>query len=290
MSQDIILAIALPLTLFLIMFGMGANLTTANFKMVLQAPKSVVMGITSQMILLPVLAYFLLQLFDLPIEIFAGFIILALSPGGTTSNVFSYLAKGNLALSISLTAIVSLLTPFTIPLIAGWLLASQLDSVAAIQLPFGLTIVKLSVVTLLPVLLGMLMRNYRSEFCDNFERWLTRIPLFMLMMVIAGIIHQNWQQMPYFIAQTGIPSLILASLAISAGYFFARRFRLNKTDSRTIAIETSIQNGGTAILVTGTILQNPSMTIAPVMYGILMLIPIFFYLFWLKLTQKDQVA
>jgi len=290
MSQDLVLAIALPITLFLIMFGMGANLTLANFKAVLETPKSVAMGITSQMILLPVLAYFLLQLFDLPIEIFAGFIILALSPGGTTSNVFSYLAKGNLALSISLTAIVSLLTPFTIPLVAGWLLASQLDSVTVIKLPFGLTVVKLSVVTLLPVFLGMIMRNYRSEFCDDFEHWLTRIPLFMLMMVIAGIIHQNWQQMPYFIAQTGIPSLILASIAISTGYFFARSFRLSKTDSRTIAIETSIQNGGTAILVTGTILQNPSMTIAPVMYGILMLIPIFLYLFWLKLTQKESVA
>ncbi|MCP4272280.1 MAG: bile acid:sodium symporter family protein [Gammaproteobacteria bacterium] len=290
MSQGIVLAIALPFTLFLIMFGMGANLTIANFKTVLETPKSVAMGISSQMILLPVLAYFLLQLFDLPIEIFAGFIILALSPGGTTSNVFSYLAKGNLALSISLTAIVSLLTPFTIPLIAGWLLASQLDSVAAIKLPFGLTVVKLSVVTLLPVFLGMLMRNYRSEFCDNYKHWLTRIPLFMLLIVIAGIIHQNWQQMPYFIAQTGIPSLLLASIAISAGYFFARSFRLSKTDSRTIAIETSIQNGGTAILVTGTLLQNPSMTIAPVMYGILMLIPIFIYLFWLKLTQKESVA
>ncbi len=290
MSQDIVLAIALPFTLFLIMFGMGANLTTANFKTVLETPKSVVMGITSQMILLPVLAYFLLQLFDLPIEIFAGFIILALSPGGTTSNVFSYLAKGNLALSISLTAIVSLLTPFTIPLIAGWLLASQFDSIAAIKLPFGLTVVKLSVVTLLPVFLGMLMRNYRSEFCDNNKHWLTRIPLIMLLMVIAGIIHQNWQQMPYFIAQTGIPSLILASIAISAGYFLARSFRLNKADSRTIAIETSIQNGGTAILVTGTILQNPSMTIAPVMYGILMLIPIILYLFWLKVTQKEPAT
>ncbi len=289
MSQDLVLAIALPITLFLIMFGMGTNLTIANFKTVLETPKSVAMGITSQMILLPVLAYFLLQLFDLPIEIFAGFIILALSPGGTTSNVFSYLAKGNLALSISLTAIVSLITPFTIPLIAGWLLASQLNSVAAIKLPFGLTVVKLSVVTLLPVLLGMIMRNYRSGFCDNYKHWLTHIPLIMLLIVIAGIIHQNCQQLPYFLAQTGIPSLILACLAISTGYFFARSFRLNKTDSRTIAIETSIQNGGTAILVTGTILQNPSMTIAPVMYGILMLIPLFFYLSWLKFTHKEPV-
>ena len=87
--------------------------------------------------------------------------------------------------------------------------------------------------------------------------------------------------MPYFIGQTGLPALLLATLAIAAGYFFARSLKQNKTDARTIAIETSIQNGGTAILITGTILHNPAMTIAPVMYGILMLIPIFIYLLWL---------
>ena len=290
MNQDLVLAIALPFTLFLIMFSMGTNLTPANFKTLLQTPKSVLTGLTSQMILLPVLAYLLLIPFELPIELFAGFIILALSPGGTTSNVFSYLAKGNLALSISLTAIVSVLTPFTIPLIAGWLLASQLNATAAIQLPFGLTVVKLSVVTLVPVISGMVMRHYKSAFCDKHERLMTRIPLLMLLMVIVGIIHQNWQQMPYYITQTGIPALLLASLAITVGYFFARSFKLNKTDSRTIAIETSIQNGGTAILVTGTILQNPSMTIAPVMYGILMLIPMFIYLFWLKITSPVLIS
>jgi len=136
----------------------------------------------------------------------------------------------------------------------------------------------------------MLMRNYCSDFCDNYATWMTRIPLVMLLLVIVGIIHQNWQQMPYFIHQTGIPSLLLASLAITAGYFFARSLGLNKTDSRTIAIETSIQNGGTAILVTGTILQNPAMTIAPVMYGILMLIPICIYLLWLQMTDRNTGA
>jgi len=91
--------------------------------------------------------------------------------------------------------------------------------------------------------------------------------------------------MPYFIEQTGLPALLLASLALVAGYIFSRSMQRNKTDSRTIAIETSIQNGGTATLITGTILQNPAMTIAPVMYGIIMLIPIFIYLFWLQRSK-----
>lgn len=288
MNQDLILAIALPVTLFLIMFSMGSNLTVDNFKTLVQTPKSVLTGLASQMLLLPVLAYLILVPFELSAEIFAGFMILALSPGGTTSNVFSYLAKGNLALSISLTAIVSVLTPFTIPLIAGWILASQLGT--SIHLPFGITVLKLSVVTLLPVIFGMLLRNFKPAFCDRYEKVMTRVPLVMLLLVIAGIIKQNWQQMPYFINETGMPTLLLASLAITFGYFFARGFKLNKADSRTIAIETSIQNGGTAILVTGTILQNPTMTIAPVMYGVLMLIPMFIYLFFLKSSNQEPAS
>ncbi len=286
MNQDLILAIALPVTLFAIMFGMGCNLTLNNFKTVLQFPKTMLTGIVSQMLLLPILAFAVLYPLELPAEILVGFMILALSPGGTTSNIFSYLANGNLALSISLTAIVSIVTPFTIPLIAGWILSSQLDSSLNIQLPFLPTLAKLLVVTLIPVILGMLLRYFKPRFCNNYEFWLTRIPLIMLLLVIAGIIIQNWQKMPYFISQTGLPALLLATLALVVGYFFARTLKRNKQDSRTIAIETSIQNGGTAILVTGTILQNPTMTIAPVMYGILMLIPMFIYLFWLNYNNS----
>lgn len=281
MNQDLILAVALPVTLFCIMFSMGAGLTPGDFKKVAQNPGTIFAGITSQMLLLPALAFVLLYPLKLPAEIFAGFMILALSPGGTTSNMFSYLAGGNLALSISLTAVVSAVAPFTIPLIAGWILATQLGSSTNIQLPYLQTLTKLLVVTLIPVLLGMILRHFKQDFCHRHKLWMTRLPLMMLLLVIAGIIHQNWQNMPTFIAQTGLPALLLATLAIISGYFFARSLKQNETDARTIAIETSIQNGGTAILVTGTILQNPTMTIAPVMYGILMLIPIFIYLLWL---------
>ncbi|MBC8212719.1 MAG: bile acid:sodium symporter family protein [Gammaproteobacteria bacterium] len=286
MNQDFVLALALPVTLFCIMFGMGSSLTPANFKLLLQAPATVFSGIASQMLLLPLLAFALLYNFSLTPEIFIGFMILALSPGGTTSNMFAYLAGGNLALSISLTAIVSVLTPFSIPLVAGWILASQLGSATTIQLPFIQTLLKLGMVTLLPVLLGMLLRHFKKSFCIRHEYWLTRLPLVMLLLVIAGIIHQNWQNMPSFIEQTGFPALLLASLSLLAGYLFARSLKRNESDSRTIAIETSIQNGGTAILVTGTILHNPAMTIAPVMYGILMLIPVLIYLLLLKITRR----
>jgi bile acid:Na+ symporter, BASS family len=273
MNQDLVLNLALPVTLFCIMFSMGINLIPRDFSLLLQKPNTVLTGITSQMLLLPIVSFIILSPLQLPAEIFAGFIILSLSPGGTTSNMFSYLAGGNLALSITLTALVSIITPISIPLITSWLLAEQLEA-AKIQLPFMLTMIKLIVVTLIPVALGMLLRYLKADFCSRYSAHLTRIPMIMLLLVITGIIHQNWSNMPVYLQQTGLPALLLASAALIISYLFARSLKQYESDARTIAIETSIQNGGTAILVTGSILHNPAMTIAPVMYGILMLIPV----------------
>ncbi len=279
---SLILEVALPFTLFCIMFSMGTSLVPANFKPIVYNPVSMLVGLISQMLLLPSLAFILLSPLQLQPEIFVGFMILALSPGGTTSNLFSYLASGNVALSIALTAVISIVTPFTIPLLAGWILAGQLDSTASIQLPFLQTLVKLLAITVIPVVLGMLLRHFRKDFCIRHKILFTRIPLIMLLLVVSAFILQNWESMPLYLRQTGWASILLASLALCAGYYFARLMKRNRADARTIAIETSIQNGGTAILITGTILQNPAMTIAPVMYGILMLIPVFSYLIWLN--------
>ncbi|TGO03370.1 hypothetical protein PN36_07650 [Candidatus Thiomargarita nelsonii] len=281
MNQDLVLSYALPVTLFCIMFSMGTGLLINDFRRV--SPFAVLTGIVSQMLLLPALALIVLLPLQLPPEIVVGFMILAFSPGGTTSNMFSYLANANLALSITLTAVVSIITPITLPLFGGRVLAWQMGTEQDISLPFLLTFAKLVVVTVIPVALGMLLRYFRSEFCQRHEKLITHIPLFMLLFVIVGIIHKNWEQMPLFVEQSGFPALLLASLALVGGYILARSLKQSKQDSRTIGIETGIQNAGTAILVTGTILQNPTMTIVPVMYGILMLIPTFAYVLWIKI-------
>jgi BASS family bile acid:Na+ symporter len=135
----------------------------------------------------------------------------------------------------------------------------------------------------------MLLRKWNAGFCIRHERLLTRVPFFMLLAVIGGIVHQNWSNMPSFLAQTAIPALLLASAALILAYGYARLMGRAEVDSRTIAIETSIQNGGTAMLVTGTILDNPAMTVAPVMYGILMLLPLFAYLGLRRLRQPTAV-
>jgi BASS family bile acid:Na+ symporter len=265
---------------------MGTTLRPADFVLLLRRPAPVAVGLSSQLLLLPALALLILQPLPMSSEIYAGFIILALSPGGTTSNVFSYLAAGNVALSITLTALVSLIAPFSLPLAANWLLSGQELASGTFSLPVLPTVMRLLVITVLPVTLGMLLRRWRPEFCLRRERLMTRVPFLMLLAVIGGIIKQNWANMPDFLAQTGLPAVVLAAAALLAGFGYARVLQRTPTDARTIAIETSIQNGGTAMLVTGTILNNPAMTVAPVMYGILMLGPIFAYLGWRRLSAS----
>jgi BASS family bile acid:Na+ symporter len=288
-NQDLVLALALPVTLFLMMFSMGTTLRVGDFRALVERPIGVLVGLASQLLLLPILALLLLSGLPMTSEIYVGFVILALSPGGTTSNLFSYLADGNVALSIALTAVVSVIAPFSIPLAANWLLADELAH-AALSLPVLPTVMRLLVITLLPVALGMLLRSRRAEFCMRHEALFTRVPFVMLLAVIGGIIHQNWANMPEFLAQTLVPALLLAVAALVVAYAFARGVLRDARDARTIAIETSIQNGGTAMLVTGTILNNPAMTVAPIMYGILMLIPMFAFLGLRRILVGRSVA
>ena len=288
MNQDFVLALALPVTLFLMMFSMGTTLSPADFLALAERPRKVLVGLSAQLLLLPLLA--LGVLFSLPVseEMYVGFVILALSPGGTTSNLFSYLADGNVALSIALTAIVSVIAPFSLPIAANLLLADEL-STGAFTLPVLPTVLRLLLITLLPVSLGMGLRYWQRAWCLRHESVLTRLPFLMLMLVIAGIIAQNWKDMPVFFAQTVGPALSMATAALVLAYAYGRLALGDVRDARTVAIETSIQNGGTAMLVTGTILQNPGMTVAPIMYGILMLIPIFAYLAWRRLHARRYV-
>lgn len=290
MNQDFVLALALPLTLFLMMFSMGTTLRPGDFSLLARRPFPVVVGLGCQLILLPLMAVLVLKPFAMSPEIYAGFVILALSPGGTTSNVFTYLAGGCVALSISLTALVSLIAPFSLPLAANFLLNDPAIAESRIVLPLLPTIARLLVITLLPVTLGMLLRRFNPGFCLRRERLLTRLPFVMLLCVIAGIIRQNWESMPEFLSMTGVPALLLASVSLLAAYLVARSLRLADSDARAVAIETSIQNGGTAMLVTGTILNNPAMTVAPVMYGILMLAPLFLVLALRRFLARTEAS
>jgi BASS family bile acid:Na+ symporter len=145
-------------------------------------------------------------------------------------------------------------------------------------------------VGLVPVLLGMWLRHLRTDFCRRHEFALTRIPLLMLLGVIIAIIANAWEKMPGFLAATAVPALVLATGALVLGYGLARLMKQDPRNARTIAIETSIQNGGTAIFVTGSLLRDPQMTVAPVMYGILMLVPVCGWLLSMRLRPLGALT
>ena len=184
--------------------------------------------------------------------------------------MFSFLSRGDVALSISLTAVVSLITPFTIPLLLGPAMNHFMGEAATVQLPLGKTIVQLLAITVVPVGIGMLIRYKAPSASRRAEGAVKVLSIVFLFAVIGGIMRQNWDRLPEFFAQAGLSSLALNLTGIALGYFGAKSFNLPERQSITVGIEVGIQNGTTALLVTSTILQNPTMSIPPAIYSLIM--------------------
>ena len=270
MEATVLTKIVLPIALAVIMLGMGLSLATDDFRRVLRFPKAFAVGVTCQLVLLPAIGFALASALGLSPAIAIGLIILALSPGGTTSNMFAYLARGDVALSISLTAVVSLITPFTIPLIGAIAMNHFMGESAAIALPIGRTVVTLLIITLVPVAIGMVIRHKAAAFASRAEKPVKILSIVFLAAIIAGIMKQNWSQLGSFFAQAGVASLLLNLSTMALGFGIAWLMRLSRKQSVTIGLEVGIQNGTTALLVTGTILANPTMSIAPAIYSLIM--------------------
>ena len=270
MEGSVLTKIVLPLALFAIMLGMGLSLIPADFRRVMRFPKAVAAGMLFQLVALPVLGFVVVHLFRMEGALGVGLIALALCPGGTTSNMISFLSKGDVALSITLTAIVSIVTPFTIPLVLVPTMDAMMGSGQHIQLPIGQTIVQLLAITVLPVGIGMLIRNKAPKAATRSEGAVRILSVVFLFAVIAGIMKQTWAELPGFFAQTGLAALTLNATSMAVGFFGAQLLKLSKKQAITIGIEVGIQNGTTALLVTSTLLANPTMSIAPAIYSLIM--------------------
>jgi bile acid:Na+ symporter, BASS family len=270
MEAGILIKVVLPLSLFIIMLGMGLSLTMDDFKRVLRYPKAVCVGISCQIILLPAVAFLAIKIFNPSIELSMGLIILAFCPGGTTSNLISYLAKADLALSVTLTVIVSILSPFTIPFFTKISFELLTGTGKVIELPFLKTFITLSAITFIPVAIGMLVNKKVPKFAEKCSSPIKVLSIVFLFIIIAGIMKQNWINLPRFFREIGPASLFLNSITMVLGFSIAKMFQLSHKQSQAIGIEVGIQNGTTALLVTSTILENPEMSVAPSIYSILM--------------------
>ena len=206
-----------------------------------------------------------------------GLLVLSFSPGGTTSNLFSYLARGDVALSIALTTAASFITPFSIPLLTEVALQSQLGENTTVVIPVGLTMKRLFVVTIVPVLLGMALRYFKPLWADKIQPVIHKISVTLFLAVIFSMIFNLWDQAPEFLGKIATITSIMIILAMTAGYYLAKFAGLNSQQIKTTSIEVGMQNGGMALIVTQGILNNPQMSMVPVIYGLIMLIPVIIF-------------
>jgi BASS family bile acid:Na+ symporter len=269
-----IVGVALPVALFLIMLGMGMTLERADFERVGKNHKAFAIGFSSQMILPPLLALGLVYAFSLPTELAVGLMVLSFCPSGTTSNLFSYLAGADVALSISLTAIASLITPFTVPMLTELVLLWQFGTEHSIPFPVIVTVIKLAVVVLLPVATGMLWRAYASHSCRRWQPRLHRLSVVLFIAVIIGIVIDQGCRLFDHIETAGMVCMALVLVAMFLGWQIAQLGGLSRRQTRTISIEVGMQHGGMALVVTQGVLHNSTMSVIPLTYGLLMLIPV----------------
>ncbi len=268
--QSLFSEIFLPVTLAIITLGMGLSLTQKDFRNIFLHPKAVITGLSSQMILLPAIAFGIASLFRMDPLFKVGLMIIAACPGGATSNLITYLLRGNVALSISMTALNSLITLITIPLIVTLSLEAFVHKDAAIHLRVGETILNVFLITIVPAYAGTRVRKWKPEFADSLERPLRVILPLLLLVIYAGVIFLNGggESASRRDFVTIFPyTLLLNAAAMITGLLVARSLRLKVINQFTITIEVGLQNSALAIFVASTLLNNHSMALVPVVYG-----------------------
>lgn len=266
--------VLLPLCLALIMFVMGTGLSWQSFTPLVSKPKAALLGVIAQLLLLPVIIWVLILVLRLPPVIAAGLVLLACAPGGATSNLFSSLSEGDLPLSIALTAIVSLLSPLWMPWVAQMQLA-WLGYEVVFKLSYKLVVLQLTLVTALPLALGMGLRRLKAAWVERYEKQFKQLSVGLLMLMILVLISVNYQVLPSVFGLSALMVILLASLALAAGYMLARLLGLSERQSRTLSFETGVQNAGMAMMIAFSFLQAPELGMLALLYGILMNIPAF---------------
>ncbi len=280
MSAAWLSQVALPWVLASVMLVMGLSLTGADFARTRRHPRRVLLGTGLQMLALPLLAWALVLLLPLPPLAAAGLLLVALVPGGATSNMFSYLVQGDLALSVTLTAIAAVLAPFTLPLIMGWNLELLGLAPGGLSLPYWQTVGQLLTVTLLPVMAGMLVR--RTLPARWVEVALPGVKVFTgvaMISVVVALFASHAARLPALISLETLAVLMLCLLSMLLGHGVARRLQLPNNSVRAITVEVGVQNAGVAMMVAFVVLQQPAIGLVPLLYGLLMNVPVFLWMF-----------
>ena len=270
MQSNLFTSVLLPLALAIVMLGMGLSLVPEDFKRITRYPKAVAVGSICQVVLLPLIGTLITLVVPMKAEIAVGLIVVAICPGGPSSNLVTYLARGDVALSITLTAVSSIVTVFTIPCFTNLALKHFLGESTAIALPVAYTILQIFLITLLPIAIGMAIHGQFPNTARRLEKQMSRLAIGLLALIIALLAIKEGHRLPGFLMQVGIGVMLLNFFAMLAGWLAAKLFRLPPAQQICIAIEVGIQNGTLAIAITAGLLNNPDMAIPAAVYSLLM--------------------
>lgn len=283
MQESLLSNVILPLAIVIIMVTLGMTLTLADFKRVLTQPRQVLTGLLCQLVLLPLLGFAVAGIFALPPIYAVSIILLAASPGGATSNLIVHAADGDRALSVTLTAISNMLAWLTIPILLG-IAFGMYGGGTEIDFPVADTMIQVAALTIVPVLIGMGIRNWKTEFAENSKRGTRTFATVFFLLIVVALVVENWQ----LIVQDGprfAPAFItLNVVALAVGYFVAKLAGINRVQATTISIETGLQNATVSITVALTILNNNEMAIIPGLYALWMLASGFVFALWISRT------
>ena len=279
--MDIVTKIA-PLALALIMLGLGLGLGVNDFKRVLQNTKIFFVGIFSQIVLLPIIAYILILVIKVPTAIALGVMIIAAAPGGVTSNVMTKFARGDVALSISLTAVCSLISIISVPLIV--FSSAKLIGVSNISEEITVTgiALKMAGVVTLPVFIGMIIRNFTENFISKNIKFIERTTGFLFLIVFAAIWIEERNNILSYLSQAGVIVLTLNIVMMIFAYYLAKVFSSNIEQRRCIAIECGLQNGTLAVFVATQIFNEIIYVIPTAAYALIMYITAFIFMYLLR--------
>ncbi|MDP2336153.1 MAG: bile acid:sodium symporter family protein [Bacteroidota bacterium] len=269
MESNFFNVVLLPLALGIVMLGLGLSLTINDFKRVVTYPKAMMIGLASQMLILPVVCFFIAKSFGLSPELAVGLMLLAASPGGPTANLYSHLSKGDVALNISLTAVNSLLTLFTLPFIVNFAIHYFMESGQVIPMQFK-KVMEVFAIVLVPVSIGMILKAKFPSLSSILDKPVKILSALFLVFIIAGVVYQEKENIISYFEMVGVAALVFNLLSIAVGYYLPRMFSLKENQAIAIGMEIGIHNGTLAIYIALSVVGNSVMSIPPAIYSLIM--------------------
>lgn len=271
-----------PIALALIMLALGLGLTVKDFTRVVKQPKDFIVGLVCQLILLPVIAFVLIKVFNTSIELALGVMIIAAAPGGVTSNVLTKFANGDVALSVSLTAIISLLSILTVPFIV--FKSADLLNVSYVSNNISMTGIslKMFLVVTLPVIIGMLIRKFATNFIINKTDLIQRISIVLFIIVFAAIWIEEWENIFVYLSKAGLITLTLNLIMMIVGFYVAKIFASGIEQRKCISLECGLQNGTLAVFVSTQLFDDVAYLIPTASYALIMFVTSIIFVFLIR--------